>query len=228
MLIDDYVADLGDSLRGPRGPKHDLVVEARDSLVDAAESFEAEGLDRAEAERLAVLEFGSVAEIAPAYQEELAAVAGRRLGILLFISVPTTALLWSLIWQVFPVDVNDWAHKPDWFVPAARALDILQFATGVFGAVGLLLLRRRVRGPRLVTRSLGVLVWASLPLGLGLCLALQFGSRGPAGFDGYPPGVLLSVASLVVWLLQLYCATRCIRVSGPRSVAAPARSLSRS
>src|SRR5688500_19298305 len=100
MLIDDYVAELNRAITGPPGPKRDLVVEARDSLTDTADALEAEGLDRTEAERVAVAEFGPVAEIAPDYQAELTSASGRRLGFLLFVSVPITALMWSVLWRI--------------------------------------------------------------------------------------------------------------------------------
>jgi hypothetical protein len=53
-------------------------MEARDSLVDAAESYEREGLAREGAERRAVAEFGRVREIGPGYQAELDVSQARR------------------------------------------------------------------------------------------------------------------------------------------------------
>ncbi|WP_181957865.1 permease prefix domain 1-containing protein [Nonomuraea longispora] len=79
-----------------------MVVEARDSLTDTADALEAEGLERAEAERVAVAEFGEVAEIASGYQAELTASAGRRLGVLMFAGLPITVLMWSLLWRAYP------------------------------------------------------------------------------------------------------------------------------
>lgn len=218
MLIDDYVATLGRALNGPPGPRRDLVVEAHDSLIDAAEAYEAEGIERAEAERLAVAEFGEVAEIAPAYQEELAASAGRRLGALLFISVPLTALLWWAIWRVFPTAPADWASKPGWFIPVARSLDILQLASGVVGGIALLALgrgTRLIRRPRLVTRWLALFVKCMLLATLVLCILLTYGSNGPTGFSGYPPGVAATIVSWSLAALQFYGALRCLRLTRP-------------
>jgi hypothetical protein len=64
-VIDTYVAELADALRGPRGAKADLIAETCDSLVDATAAYEHRGLDREAAEHQAVKEFGGVAEIAP-------------------------------------------------------------------------------------------------------------------------------------------------------------------
>ncbi|GIH73767.1 permease prefix domain 1-containing protein [Planobispora longispora] len=215
-VIDDYVTGLGRALRGPRGAKLDLITEARDSLLDAAEALELDGLDRPRAERAAVEEFGTIGEIAPGYQRELSVAAGRRLAALIFLSVPLTAALWTAIWQVFPVDATSHAAQPDWFVPVARAMDVTQVGIGVVGAFALLALgrgRRRLRRPWLVTRALGVFVWAMLPVMLVLCGALMYGSDRSFGFSDYPPGLVASVVSYGVWGLQIYCATRCIGVT---------------
>lgn len=212
MLIDDYVATLSRSLKGPPGPRRDLVVEAHDSLIDAAEAYQAGGVDRLEAERLAVEEFGEIAEIAPAYQEELAASAGRRLAALLFISVPLTALMWWAIWRVFPTMPADWAAKPAWFVPVARSLDILQLTSGVLGGLSLLALARGF-SPRLVTRWLALFVKCMLLGTIVLSTLLVYGAHGPTGFSGYPPGVAATVVSWSLAALQLYCAVRCMNVT---------------
>ncbi|MBE1561085.1 permease prefix domain 1-containing protein [Nonomuraea africana] len=216
MLIDDYVAGLNRALEGPGGPKRDLVVEARDSLVDTAEAYEEAGLGRLEAERLAVEEFGELREIAPGYQRELTATAGRRLAALLFVSVPLTTLLWSLIWAFFPVNADDWANRPEWFLPVARALDLFHLATGVLGGLTLLALTwgaRWLRRPERATRLLAVWVWAMLPVTLLFSAALQYGSQGPTGFSGFLPGMLLSLTTPLLNGLQLYCAARCLRLT---------------
>lgn len=219
MLIDDYVTDLRRSLNGPYAAKRDLVVEARDSLLDAAESFEAGGLDRRSAERRAVEEFGPVGAIAPGFQEELVACAGRRLAWLLFLSVPAIALMWALVWRVFPYDVHEWARRPDWFVPAARALDIAQLASGVVAGVLIVALRRGADGRR-VTRALAFYTWALLGLTFGLSSLLVYGSHGPMGFSDYLPGTLISMVSYVVVGVQAWHALQCQRLTRPSVVAA--------
>ncbi|WP_084958554.1 permease prefix domain 1-containing protein [Thermoactinospora rubra] len=212
MLIDDYVADLSRTLRGPHGPKRDMVVEARHSLLDAAEAYQAGGLDRTEAERRAVAEFGAVGEIAPGFQEELVICAGRRLAWLMFLSTPLICLLWSLIWRAFPYDVNDWANRPEWFVPVARALDILQILSGALGAAALVALRRRSRALP-VTRGLAWYCWAFLVCSGLLSLALTAGADGPQGFSDYLPGTLLALTSWLFTLAQIYVAAQCQRLT---------------
>ncbi|MFI6290265.1 permease prefix domain 1-containing protein [Nonomuraea sp. NPDC050790] len=216
MLIDDYVADLDRALSGPTGPKRDMVVEAHDSLVDTADAYEADGLARGEAERLAVQEFGRVEEIAPGYQSELTACAGRRLGGLLFVSVPLTALAWAMLWRIIPIDPSIWAQKPGWYGTVSLALDIVQVAVGVSGGLALLALGRGARllpKARLVTRSLGGLVLAMLATTTVLGMILTIGVKGPVGIAAYPPGVMVTLVSYALAGVQFYCAVRCLRIT---------------
>ncbi|MEW9529379.1 permease prefix domain 1-containing protein [Microbispora sp. NPDC049125] len=232
--IDEYVAALRASLRGPGGAKRDLLTEARDSLLDAAEAFEGDGHDREAAERLAVEEFGAVGAIAPGYQEELAVGQGRRTAALLFIGAPMTAFLWAVIWKFFPESASTAAiPQPGWFSPLARAVDSVQLGAGVIGAVALLVLGRGLRvvpRPALVTRWMGLFVWLQFPIMLLMCLGLTIGARGPEGFSEYAPGVVLSYASYAFWAWQLHSAARCLVATRRPAVtsAGPARFLSRS
>lgn len=213
--IDDYVARLGRTLSGPRGPRSDMIAEARDSLLDTAESLELDGLGRAEAERAAVEEFGRVEEIAPGYQSALAVSAGRRLAALLFVSVPVTIMAWSLVWRLSPGDPAAYTRWPEWFMPVSRGLDYLQLAIALLGGVGLFALGRglrRVRRPRLVTRSLAVLVWIMLPVTAVLGMMLTLGAQRDDFFD-HPLNAGVEALSIGLALLQMYCAARCMRVT---------------
>src|SRR5690606_18066105 len=147
--IDDFVAALGRRLGGPRRLKRDLLAEARDGLIDAAEALEAAGLGRAEAERRAVAEFGEVAEVAPGYQAELTARQGRHTAALVFLSVPATTLMWSELWRGYPWDPASLTATPAWFLPLARLIDWLQILTGGRRWAG----AARVRPPRPAGRT---------------------------------------------------------------------------
>ncbi|WP_067173522.1 permease prefix domain 1-containing protein [Microtetraspora niveoalba] len=220
-VIDDYVTGLGRTLRGPLRAKRDLIAEARDGLVDATEALEADGLPRQDAERLAVEEFGPIAAIAPAYQEELAVGQGRRTALLLFIGVPFIALVWSMIWRIFPQDpARMMAHWPGWFHPVSRVVDYSQIAVGLCGAAALIAFgpgRRRLARPWLVTRALGVLVWVELPL-IGVLSSMLTTAAALDGFSSYPPGAAATLVTGVFMLWQLYSATRCL-IFTPRSAA---------
>ncbi|WP_238455218.1 permease prefix domain 1-containing protein [Micromonospora sp. ATA51] len=81
VLVEERLRELAGRLRGPARLKTDLLTEARHALLDAAEAYRADGLPAAEAERRAVAEFGSSAQLAPGYQAELAAGALRGLAV---------------------------------------------------------------------------------------------------------------------------------------------------
>ncbi|MEU7888926.1 permease prefix domain 1-containing protein [Microbispora bryophytorum] len=232
--IDEYVASMRHALRGPGGARRDLLTEARDSLLDAAEAYEGEGLPRDEAERLAVADFGTVPEVAPGFQGELTVSQGRRTAALLFLSVPLMAFMWAVIWRIFPESPHVAEIKPVWFGPLARTVDLLQLGVGVIGGLALLALgrgARLVRRPALVTRGLGLFVWIQTPLIAVMGLTLAAGAQGPVGFSGYLPGVAVSLISYALAGWMLYSAAHCLRCT--RAVRALSavdreRSLSRS
>jgi hypothetical protein len=93
--IDAYVAWLSAALRGPRRVREDLVFEARDSLVDATEAYQADGLDPADAERRAVRDFGEIGEIAAGYRPELALAQARRTAVLLSVVLLLQPIIWA-------------------------------------------------------------------------------------------------------------------------------------
>ncbi|WP_248959108.1 permease prefix domain 1-containing protein [Sphaerisporangium perillae] len=227
-VIDDYVATLDRTLRGPARVRRDMVTEARDSLADTADAYLAEGVDRAEAERMAVAEFGPVRVIAPGYQEELAAHQGRRTAAVLFITVPLLTVMWSGIWKIFPEPPPAaMAAKPAWFTPLSHFLDWFQLCMGVVGALALLTLGRpprRMRHPGLVTRALGILVWIQVPAVLLMSAALSAGNAAALrGFSDYPPGAVASTLSYLVAGWLLYSATRCLIASRPLPMAPTVR-----
>ncbi len=98
-LLDDYVAGLSGALRGPRRVKADLVAEARDGLVDATEAYQRDGLPAERAQRRAVTEFGSYADVVPGYQAELAVAQGRRTTLLFAVALVALRYLTPLMWH---------------------------------------------------------------------------------------------------------------------------------
>nr|WP_063817828.1 permease prefix domain 1-containing protein [Herbidospora sakaeratensis] len=215
--VDDYADRLAKTLRGPRRARNDLVAEARDGLYDAAEAYAEQGLPPDEAQARAVADFGPVAEVAPGFQEELTAAQSRRTATLLFLSTPAVALMWGVLWQLFPADFD--VVKPVWFEVVARSVDLIQIATGLTGAAVLLRLRR-TRRSRGAARLLGLLVWIQAPLMAALCGTLMF-TAGTAlsAFPGYFPGQVATWISVAFWAWQLSSAARCLTSAG----SAPAR-----
>jgi hypothetical protein len=94
--IDAYVAQLADALRGPVASRRDLLTEARDALVDAADAYERAGLPGAAAQQRAVAEFGPVREIAAAFQPELALGQARRTAWGIGVVLAIQPLLWGV------------------------------------------------------------------------------------------------------------------------------------
>ena len=107
--VDEYLAALSKSLAGPRRRKADLLAEARDHLTDATEAFEADGLDREQAEREAVADFGELSEVAPGYRAELAISQSRRTAVLLFLALIIQPIVWQQgvwSWNQDPAGAN--------------------------------------------------------------------------------------------------------------------------
>ncbi|GAA0575113.1 permease prefix domain 1-containing protein [Kribbella sandramycini] len=93
--VDEYLHGLRKALPGPRRKKADLLAEARDHLIDATEAFEADGLDRDDAERAAVADFGDLSDVAPAYRQELSVAHSRQTAALLFVVMIVQPLVWQ-------------------------------------------------------------------------------------------------------------------------------------
>jgi len=92
---DAYVTALDAALIGPARVRRGLVQEARDHLDDASTALSDAGYDRAEAERIAVTDFGSLDQIVPAFQTTLAVAASRRTAWMLFAALAIQPFLWD-------------------------------------------------------------------------------------------------------------------------------------
>jgi hypothetical protein len=101
-LIDAHITSLDRSLRGPGRAKGDLLTEARDGLVDAAESFQRQGLGREDAERRAIAEFGPMPEVAAAYQVELGIGQARRTALAVLVVMASQPVVWNYAWRSLP------------------------------------------------------------------------------------------------------------------------------
>ncbi|WP_350279968.1 permease prefix domain 1-containing protein [Kribbella sp. HUAS MG21] len=133
--VDDYLAALSRELRGPRRRKADLLAEARDHLTDATEAFEAEGLDQHEAELRAVADFGTVAEVAPGYREDLAVSQSRRTAVLLFAALIVQPIVWqegAWSWNSAP-EVHDPLN--DFLQAAVRGIGTVAIAGAVLAVI---------------------------------------------------------------------------------------------
>jgi hypothetical protein len=217
--IDAYVASLRSALRGPRGAKADLVSEARDSLADAAARYEEDGLDRAVAERLAVDEFGSVAELAPDYQRELALAQGRRTAILVGLAVSAQAIVSEMAWRRA---ATGWTWQPDRFYSIlARVVDY----TGYAVVVGALLAALACGvGGRYVDVG-GSFVRATGIAAIGICAFFILGGAtlsllSPAwhttGAAMTPLSLAASAVTAALPAWMTYSGLRCVRAAKPQ------------
>jgi hypothetical protein len=134
---------------------------------------------------------------------------------LLFVSVPITVAMWSMLWRLYPADASAWLDRPDWYGPLSRLLDVLQLGTGLYGGLVVFALSRGarwIRRPRLAVRSMGIMVWTALPLTGVLAMVLSFAVDAPNSLESLP-ALLANLVTSAMWGLQLYGAARCVRVT---------------
>jgi hypothetical protein len=186
-MITDYLVELVDELNVPLKRRRRIVAEVEDHLQCAAAELHASGLDIDAAEREAVRRFGSARELARAFHEDAAAVAGRSAG---RAAVVLTALL--VLIEADPPGIVTWGRAG---FPAGPLAFVFGQVGLVAGALTLVRLfrARATRGPRGVRLALvlrGTLV-------VTVCAAVTFacGVGVVAGAAGAPP--LRSLLSLV-------------------------------
>jgi hypothetical protein len=219
--IDEYVAGMAARLAGPARAKADLIAEARDGLLDAAEAYTRRGMPAAEAAAHAVADFGAPDEVLPHYQQELAAAQGRRTAWLVAIALPVMQLLAPLMWWHSPWQGGPYPPSSGYLLLSA-AVDCLGITAGIMAAITLLglgwgsrLFAGRLPAAALLTRLTGVGV-VTFVGGQALLGAALFGWSAviwPAART-WPPMVLGGVAVTVLFTLVIRSAVRCLRVSG--------------
>jgi hypothetical protein len=215
--IDAYVSALRGALRGPRAAKDDLLTEARDGLIDAAERYEADGLDRAEAERAAVAEFGPVGALTPEYQRELALAQGRRTAILVGLAVAAQGTVSEIAWRHAAPGWN-WTPGRAYLV-VAELVDYAGYAV-VIGALLAALAcgigSRYVDVGRSFVRATGIAalgVVGFFVAGGALLSAFSPTWSGLAGSATTPLGLTASAITMSLPAWMAYSGLRCVRAS---------------
>lgn len=212
-MIDTYVAELGRALHGPRAARADLLAEAHDGLVDAADAYEECGLAREEAERRAVEEFGPVRVVAPGYQAELGLAQGRRTAVLICAVLVLQPVMWWLL-QAFAGTQSGQAGGRGYEVAdvAVRWAGGLALATGIavllVAGVGVRYLGVR----RVVARLTGFFAFAVCGVFAVLGVLMTLGATAP--------GALLGLTGLPVTLVVLGIPLAAIGLSGRRCLRA--------
>ncbi|MCZ7439838.1 permease prefix domain 1-containing protein [Micromonospora sp. WMMC241] len=200
--VEDRLRELSGRLHGPTRLKADLLTEARHALEDAAEAYRDGGLPRAEAERRAVAEFGSVAQLAPGFQAELAACALRGLALRTLAVAGVLIAAGDLTWQG-----SSWSagpRPPSGYLLLSAALNGIWAVVGGLALAGLLLGALAARRP-----STGVLRSARA-VGFGLTGGLLVGALAGGALFGWsvrlwdaaltwPPMIIGAVVVSAAW-----------------------------
>ncbi|WP_407562953.1 permease prefix domain 1-containing protein [Streptomyces sp. 184] len=96
--IEDHLAALDAALSGPARVKSRMLAEVRDGLTDAADAHaEAGAPSRTAAAARAVRDFGTVAEVGPAFQRELTIAQARQTARAVALVVPFLMACWYLV-----------------------------------------------------------------------------------------------------------------------------------
>ena len=96
-MIEGHVAGLGRALIGRRRAKADLLGEAQAGLHDAVDALLAQGVDAPTSAARAIGDFGSIREVAPAFQRELALSDLARSARLIVAVLLLQAVLWARV-----------------------------------------------------------------------------------------------------------------------------------
>jgi len=210
--VESYVAELSRALSGPRRRKADLMAEARDTLVDATEAFEADGLSRPEAEREAVLDFGELREVVPGYRAELGIAQGRRTAVMLCLVMLAQPIVWQEgVWA--------WTQHPESANAFVGVLNQLVMVVGTFTiagsvlalvATGLGLRYPAVRDRATRITAIFALISCALIAGISICLGASSNE-----LHGSTLGGLSVVGAFVLLPLSLVSrsAHRCLRLT---------------
>ncbi|ONI68938.1 hypothetical protein BWI15_32585 [Kribbella sp. ALI-6-A] len=205
------MADLNRALSGPRRRRADLMAEARDSLEDATEAYEADGLDRLEAERRAVDDFGDLVVVVPGYRAELGIAQSRRTAVLLFLVMIAQPIVWQEgAWA--------WTQQPNETTPLLELLNRSVMVTGSLAIAGAVLavvgtglglrypwLRDHVARATALFALVSAGAVAVIATGMGL-FSTELEGSNLAGLSVVGGFVLLPM------LLVSYSAQRCLRL----------------
>jgi hypothetical protein len=217
-----YLTQLDAELHGPDDVRRDLLREARDGLEDAAEGYERAGLPPRHAAELAVRDFGPVSEIAPRYQDELAADQGRRTALLLAVGFPLLMLGWDLVWTTG----GRWDLPSEQTVPGLPAVqDVISAGVAVLALALLVVVLRRTRAPRRVAALIcGTALVAVLATAVvSVAMHVPHASSAWRLFTTHPGATLaylLSAGTLAAITRSAWCTLRAARSRGPRRTPA--------
>lgn len=210
--VETYLAALGRALSGPRRRKADLLAEARDSLEDATEAFEVQGLSRWEAEEHAVADFGDLQVVAPGYRAELGIAQGRRTALFLCLVMLAQPIVWkegAWSWNQHPDPANGLSAILNQFVMVVGVLSIAGAVIALL-ATGIGLRFPAVRDRSTRATAVFALISCASVSAIAILMALSSSSTNGSG-----PVGLAVVAGFVVTPLALVgrSARRCLQLA---------------
>jgi hypothetical protein len=222
-VVDQHVAELARALHGPARTRRSMLREVRDGLHDAAAAHRCCGLDPQQAAVRAVRDFGSVPEVAQAFQSELVARQGRWAALLLLVAFPGMTLGWDLLWQSGSVTWHSQPAQPvsDVVVALARAQDTASLLVSVMAVILLAATFRPAVSARRVavlvghTGAVGALFCASIGVVMNVAVGPGAGdliATNPFALPAY--GVSALVCALVVRSAVRTLRVACARVVG--------------
>ena len=154
VMVEERLRALAERLHGPRRLKADLLTEARHGLLDAVEAYRDAGLAPTEAHRRAVVEFGTPAELAGAYQAELTVGALRGLSLRVLAVAVTLSVAGDLTWR--GSSWSDGPPPPMGYRLLSTSIDWIWLAAAVLAIAGMLLTGRRATpGGQVLERTVG-------------------------------------------------------------------------
>lgn len=213
--IADYEAALTDVLHGPGGPKARMIEELRDGLADTAEAHVREGTPYGQAARLAIREFGTVEEIAPAAQRELTIAQARHTARAVTLTAPFLIACWYLArTSGFPDAAGHLPHAARMAAMSLAGVAIVAalLAATLLAATGTL--ARRLPTPRRLPLAVA---WAGTTTSVAMAVATPALAVAAALTADWPLLALagaLSAASHAVVAASARASRRCARL-GP-------------
>ncbi|WP_406074907.1 permease prefix domain 1-containing protein [Micromonospora sp. NBC_01638] len=146
VLVDEHLRELAAHLQGPARLKSDLLTEARHGLLDAVEAYRESGVSPTEAQRRAVIEFGSPAQLLPSWQAELAVGALRGLSLRMLAIAGVGVAAGDLTWRG-----SSWSsgpRPPAGYLLLSNSVDWIWLGALLLAVAGLLVVAASARSPR--------------------------------------------------------------------------------
>ncbi|MFF5177400.1 permease prefix domain 1-containing protein [Micromonospora sp. NPDC000316] len=168
VLVEEHLRELASRLHGPARLKSDLLTEARHDLLDVVDAYREGGVPPTEAQRRAVAEFGSPAQLLPSWQAELAVAALRGLSLRMLAVAGVAVVAGDLTWR--GSSWSDSAPPPAAYRLLSASVDWIWMGALLLAVAGLLVVAASARSPRpglaVAQRAVGAGLTGTLVLGM--------------------------------------------------------------